>query len=68
MFSDASKDALAHTANNARRVANCLVHAELNIVPSKEQCPSPEQRDACFSSESSPGTPFGEEESYGFVE
>ena len=68
MVTDASKDPLAHPANDTRRVPHRLVHAELDVVRTEEECLPTEQRRACLRSNPRARTTLREEQRNGLEE
>ena len=68
MVTDAGKDALAHTTENAGRVARGLVYAELDVLAAEEKGASTEQDGGCLCGYARAGAAFREDEGDGFVE
>lgn len=68
MVTDTSKDALAHPANDAGRIAGALVHAELDVFAAEEEGASAEEDGAGLGCDACAGAALGEEEGDGLVE
>lgn len=60
VVSNTREYALAHPANNTRRVPCRLIHTELNVLPAQKQCPTSKQDGARLRRHSRAGAPFGE--------
>ena len=68
MCTDASKDALAHAADDASRITDRFIYAELDIFLAKEEGLTAEEERAGLGGKAGAGATLGEEKSNGFVE